>query len=222
MSRVKCISPSLMCCNFFEFEKQIKVFEEEKIEYLHIDIMDGLFVPNYTLGTDFVKQVKKKTSIPVDLHLMIDKPEMKLDYFTFGEGDIVSVHAESTQHLQRALQKIKDKGAKAYVAINPATPICALEEVLESIDGVLVMTVNPGFAGQKLVAGAMSKIARVRKFLDENGKNDLPIEVDGNVSYENAKLMNEAGADIFVCGTSSIFACNLTDGIRKFRKIFEE
>lgn len=222
MSRIKCISPSLMCCDFFRFDEQVKIFEKEKIEYLHIDVMDGSFVPNFTLGTDFVKQVKRKTNIPVDLHLMVNKPEIKLDYFAFGQGDIVSVHAESTQHLQLALQKIKQKGAQAYVAINPATPICVLGEVLEDIDGVLVMTVNPGFAGQKLVTGAINKIARVRKFLDDNGKNDLPIEVDGNVSYENAKLMNQAGADIFVCGTSSIFALNLADGIRQFRKVVEE
>ena len=114
---------------------------------------------------------------------------------------------------------------KVYANVEARNPgekefLQTVQEVLESIDGVLVMTVNPGFAGQKLVAGAMNKIARVRKFLDENGKNDLPIEVDGNVSYENGKLMNEAGADIFVCGTSSIFASNLTEGIRKFRKIF--
>ena len=219
MSKMKCISPSLMCCDFFHFDEQIKIFEEEKIEYLHIDVMDGSFVPNFTLGTDFIKQVKKQTNIPVDLHLMINKPEMKLDYFVFGKGDIVSVHVESTQHLQLALQKIKQKGANAYVALNPATPICVLEEVLEDIDGVLVMSVNPGFAGQKLVTGGISKIARVREFLDKNGKNDLPIEVDGNVSYENAKRMKEAGADIFVGGTSSIFGENLAEGIRKFRSI---
>ncbi len=219
MTKMKCISPSLMCCDFFRFDEQIKIFEEEKIEYLHIDVMDGSFVPNFTLGTDFIKQVKKKTNIPVDLHLMINKPEMKLDYFVFGEGDIVSIHAESTQHLQLAIQKIKQKGAKAYVAINPATPICVLQEILEDIDGVLVMTVNPGFAGQKLVTGGINKIARVREFLDENGKCDLPIEVDGNVSYENAKLMRQAGADIFVGGTSSIFSANLVEGIRKLRTI---
>lgn len=219
MTKMKCISPSLMCCDFFRFDEQIKIFEEEKIEYLHIDVMDGSFVPNFTLGTDFIKQVKKKTNIPVDLHLMINKPEMKLDYFVFGEGDIVSIHAESTQHLQLAIQKIKQKGAKAYVAINPATPICVLQEILEDIDGVLVMTVNPGFAGQKLVTGGINKIARVREFLDENGKCDLPIEVDGNVSYENAKLMRQAGADIFVGGTSSIFSANLVEGIRKLRTV---
>ena len=217
MKKAKQISPSLMCCDFFDFNNQIKTFEKEGIEYLHIDIMDGSFVPNYTLGTDFVKQLKTKTNIPVDIHLMIDNPESKLDYFTFGEGDIVSVHAESTKHLQLALKKIKNRGAKAYVAINPATPIYAIEEVLDDIDGVLVMTVNPGFAGQKLIPSGLKKIERVREFLDKNGKHNVAIEVDGNVSFENARLMSNAGADIFVAGTSSIFGIDLTEGINKLR-----
>ncbi len=219
MKKAKQISPSLMCCDFFDFNNQIKTFEKEGIEYLHIDIMDGSFVPNYTLGTDFIKQLKTKTNIPVDIHLMIDNPESKLDYFTFGEGDIVSVHAESTKHLQLALKKIKSRGAKAYVAINPATPIYAIEEVLDDIDGVLVMTVNPGFAGQKLIPSGLKKIERVREFLDKNGRSEVSIEVDGNVSFENARLMSNAGADIFVAGTSSVFGTDLVEGINKLRDI---
>ena len=221
MSKKKCISPSLMCCDFFDFAEQIKIFEREGIEYLHIDIMDGTFVPNFTLGTDFVKQAKKKTSISLDLHLMINNPESKLDFFNFGENDIVSVHAESTKHLQLALQKIKNKGAKAFVALNPGTPIYVLEEVLEDIDGVLVMTVNPGFAGQKLVPSGLKKITKVREYLDNNGREDACIEVDGNVSFTNAELMSKAGADIFVAGTSSIFNGNIIESIHKLRNSIE-
>lgn len=213
----KLISPSLMCCDFFRFDEQIRIFENERIEFLHIDVMDGRFVPNYTLGTDFIKQVKRQTSIPIDLHLMIEEPENKLEYFAFGTGDIVSVHAESTKHLQLAIQRIKHRGAAAFVAINPATPVCVLEEVAEELDGVLVMTVNPGFAGQKLVRSCLNKITKVRALLDGVGRKDARIEVDGNVSYENAVLMSNAGADIFVAGTSSIFGDDIPGGIKKLR-----
>lgn len=219
----KKISPSVMCVDFFELTESIKAFEENKIELLHVDIMDGSFVPNFTLGTDFVKALKSKTDIPLDIHFMIDNPETKIDWFDFGEGDYVSVHAEATKHLHKTVAMIKERGAKAMVAINPATPISAIEEVVDYIDAVLVMTVNPGFAGQKLVESTLGKIQRLRKYLDENGRADVEIEVDGNVSFENAEKMNKAGANIFVAGTSSVFkkGTDMKDNIEKLREIIK-
>ena len=219
----KQLSPSMMCCDFLNLKNQLAIFEKQKIEYLHIDVMDGSFVPNYTLGTDFVKKLHKATNIPLDLHLMIDKPEDKIQWFDLQPNDIVSVHYEATNHLQRTLQRINDTGAKAMVAINPATPICVLEEILDDIFGVLIMTVNPGYAGQNLIPSCIDKIARTRDFLNKHGKGDVVIEVDGNVSFKNAKIMRDAGADIFVAGTSSLFQGDcLESNIEKFRKeIFE-
>lgn len=215
----KQLSPSMMCCDFLNLKEQLKVFEEQKIEYLHIDVMDGSFVPNYTLGTDFIKKLHGTTSIPLDVHLMIDRPEDKIEWFDFKESDVVSVHYESTNHLQRTIQRIKDRGAKAMVAINPATPVSMIEEVLDDIYGVLIMTVNPGYAGQSLIPNCLNKISKTRAFLDAHGKNETLIEVDGNVSFKNAKLMHDAGADIFVAGTSSLFIDeNLESNIIKFKK----
>lgn len=214
------ISPSMMCADIMKMAETLRVFEKNGIQYLHIDIMDGSFVPNYALGTDYCKALHKNTNIPLDLHLMIDEPESKLDYFPITAGDYVSIHAESTRHLQKALSQIKAMGGKPMVAINPATPVCALENVLDDIDGVLIMTVNPGFAGQKLVRSTLYKIKKVRKYLNENGKDNVDIEVDGNVSFENAKLMKEVGANIFVVGTSSVFSkdFSLENGINRFKE----
>lgn len=217
------ISPSMMCADAMALKKTLEVFAGCGIEYLHIDIMDGNFVPNFTLGTDYCKILKKNTSIPLDIHLMIENPENKLSWFEFGEGDYVSIHAEATKHLQRALSMIKSRGAKAMVAINPATPICAIENVLDDIDGVLVMTVNPGFAGQKMIPKTLDKIRELREYLDVRGYGEIEIEVDGNVSFENAVRMREAGANIFVGGTSSVFSTvgELADNIAKMRRSLE-
>lgn len=219
----KKISPSVMCADFFELEKSIRTFEANNIDLLHIDIMDGGFVPNYTLGTDFVKALKRKTNIPLDIHLMIERPENKLDWFEFGENDYVSVHYESTPHIHKALTAIKGRGARAMVALNPGTPISAVENLLDDIDAVLIMTVNPGFAGQRLVWATLKKIKRLREYLDKEGYENIEIEVDGNVSFENAKLMREAGASIFVAGTSSVFSKEATidENIDKLNKILE-
>lgn len=201
----KQLSPSMMCADFFHLADQLREFEENGIEYLHIDIMDGSFVPNYTLGTDFAKRLKAHSRIPLDIHLMIERPEDKLSWFEFGEGDYVSVHYESTRHLQRVLAAIRARGARPMVAINPATPLTVLDYILDDIDAVLIMTVNPGYAGQKLVPATIDKIRDLRKMLDTRGYSHVEIEVDGNVSLENARKMSDAGANIFVVGTASLF-----------------
>ena len=215
----KKISPSIMCADFFQLDTYIKAFEKCNIDMIHVDIMDGSFVPNYTLGTDFIKALKRKTEIPLDIHLMINNPENKLDWFEFNENDYVAIHCESTPHLHKAISAIKNRRAKAMVAVNPATPICALESILDDIDAVLIMTVNPGFAGQKLIKSVLKKITQLRNYLDKNGYEHIEIEVDGNVSFENAALMSKAGSNIFVAGTSSIFTkdLKLEDAINKLK-----
>ncbi|MBQ8944937.1 MAG: ribulose-phosphate 3-epimerase [Clostridia bacterium] len=213
------ICPSMMCADIFDLKNIVFVFEKTNIDYLHIDIMDGCFVPNYTLGTDYCRMLKEHTGIPLDIHLMINEPENKIDWFPIEKKDYVSVHCESTNHLQRALSRIKEKGAKAMVALNPATPLCAVENVLDDIDAVLIMTVNPGYAGQKLIPSTLKKIKSAREFLDSRGYKDIEIEVDGNVSFENAVKMKNAGANMFVVGSSGIFKkeYSLEEGIERFR-----
>jgi ribulose-phosphate 3-epimerase len=218
------ISPSMMCADIFALGDTVDVFEKNGVSYLHIDIMDGEFVPNFTLGTDYCRRMKRSTSIPLDIHLMINDPEKKLSWFDFGEGDIVSVHFESTKHPYLALQMIRERGAKAFLAINPGTAASVILPMLSVMDGVLVMTVNPGFAGQKLAESTLSKITEVREIAAKAGRDDLLIETDGNVSFENAVRMSRAGADIFVAGTSAVFRKDMTleEGLKKLRECVED
>ena len=205
---IKKIAPSMMCVENASLTETLSVFDKNDIPLLHLDVMDGHFVNNFALGTDYCKGLKKYSNIPLDYHLMIERPENKLDWFCFGENDYVSIHAESTCHIQRAINTIKDRGAKAGLALNPATPLSVLDYMTEDLSFVLLMTVNPGFAGQQLVPQTLRKISDLRKLLDERGLFDCEIEVDGNVSFENARKMSIAGANIFVAGSSSLFIKN--------------
>lgn len=215
------ISPSIMCCDFGRLMEQLQIMESAKVDYLHMDITDGIFVPNYTMGADMCRFMKDHSSIPLDIHTMIINPEQKIDWFPFGEGDYVSVHYEAGFHILKALQAVRKRGAKAMVALNPATPVDMIENLLDDIDGVLIMTVNPGFAGQKLVACAEKKVKKTRAFLDERGCQAMDIQVDGNISLENAAMLRKAGATIFVGGTSSLFTKdgNLEENIARLRAV---
>jgi ribulose-phosphate 3-epimerase len=199
------IAPSMMCCDPLVMEQTLAAFEASGIEYLHIDVMDGVYVPNYTLGTDYVRMLRKHTCIPMDIHLMVVNPETKLDWFDLQPGDYVSVHYESTPHIHRAISRIHSAGAKAMLALNPGTPLCVVEELLPELEGILLMTVDPGFAGQKLIEPTLEKIARLKAWLAEMHCAHIEIEVDGNVNLPNARRMREAGADIFVAGSSGLF-----------------
>ena len=213
----------MMCADIFSLGETLDVFEKNGVSYLHIDIMDGEFVPNFTLGTDYCRIMKKATSIPLDIHLMVNDPEKKLSWFEFGEGDMVSVHFESTKHPYLALQMIRERGAKAFLAINPGTAASVILPMLSVMDGVLVMTVNPGFAGQKLAESTLAKITEVRELAEKAGREELLIETDGNVSFENAVRMSRAGADIFVAGTSAVFRKDMTlaEGLKKLNECIE-
>ena len=214
------LSPSMMCAQIDKLDETLRAFEKNGIEYLHIDVMDGCFVPNLMLGTDYIKQLRKLSNIPLDIHLMIVEPEKKIPWFDFQPGEYVAVHYESTKEWRKCLEMVRATGAKALATINPPTPVSVLEDVIDVIDGVLVMTVNPGFAGQKAVPETIQKIADTRELLKKHGKGDLPIEVDGNCSFEMAPKMREKGADIFVCGSSSVFtkAMPMDEAIAKFRE----
>jgi len=200
------LSASIMCADPLNMQKDLDFFAEKGIEYFHCDIMDGQFVPNLMLSTDIIKAVKKRYQVPLDLHVMAQDPEHVLPWLAFGEGDIVSVHYESIRHVDRALEMIQERGAIPALALNPATPLSCAEFVLDRIGMLLVMTVNPGFAGQKMVPCALEKLKKARKMLDEAGYPHIMIEADGNCSLENIPKMEAAGADILVVGTSSVFS----------------
>ncbi len=201
----KLLSASLMCADLMQLKKSVSDLEKAGIDLIHLDIMDGSFVPNITLGFDIVNAVKSITDIPLDVHMMVNRPSGFIDMMKLDENDYLCVHYESDIHIHRTLEQIRNKGIKTGLALNPQTPLEAMEYLTDYMDMALIMTVSPGFAGQKLFAGAERKTRQAREFLDNLGCSHIPIEVDGNISPENGRKLSACGADIFVLGTSSLF-----------------
>lgn len=218
------ISVSMMCAGLTEIERAVRIFEAEKVEYLHIDVMDGEFVPNYALGSDYIRMLRDMTDIPLDMHLMITRPEYKYRWLGIQAGDLVSVHYESTAQVRRAIDWLNELGCRTMLALNPATPVYAVEESLDAVCGILAMTVNPGYAGQRIVPSTIDKVRKIREFLDERGKTDLELEVDGNITFENAKKLRQVGATMFVAGSSSVFHGPIEqypENVRQLRRAIE-
>lgn len=198
-------SASLMCADLLNLEAHVRQLEAFGVHYLHFDLMDAHFTPNMPMGLTVIEQLRQRTHLPFDVHLMVEDNDLFVRKLLLLGAQYISVHAESARHLDRTLSLIREGGAKAGVALNPATPLDVLDYVLPQVDFVLIMTVNPGFAGQKLVTSALRKIADCRRLLDSQGFTETPIQVDGNVSFENIPKMVAAGADNLVLGTSSLY-----------------
>ncbi len=217
------LSPSLMCADMLNLQSEISKLDALGVEYVHLDFMDGKFVPNISLDTNIIKSVKSIIkNIKRDIHIMAFEPEQYFDRMAVGNGDIVAVHYEACQNLHKTLNAIKATGADAFVAISPDTPVSVLKDFVGEFDGILVMTVYPGFAGQPIAEGSFEKIADVRKFIDENCAN-VVLEVDGHVSWDLCQKMRKCGADLFVAGSSSVYSkgMELDDAVARMRKLID-
>jgi len=208
------IAPSILAADFSRLGEEVKAVEEAGADWIHVDVMDGKFVPNITVGPLVVEALRKVTDLPLDVHLMIENADHYVEDFVAAGADIISVHAEACPHLHRTVQRIKDSGIKAGVVLNPATTLFALDEIIEQVDMVLLMSVNPGYGGQEFIGSVLSKIELLRNTLNESGV-ELDVEVDGGVKPDNAATIKKAGANVLVAG-SAIF------GSDDYKKSIEE
>ncbi|MFC1534422.1 ribulose-phosphate 3-epimerase [Thermodesulfobacteriota bacterium] len=211
------IAPSILSADFSRLGDEVRDVEQAGADYIHIDVMDGHFVPNITIGPMIVKAVKSVTSLPLDVHLMISSPDQFVADFRKAGADIITVHAEAVNHLHRSVQLIKNSGAKPAVSLNPATSLESIEYILDDLDMVLIMTVNPGFGGQEFIPEVAPKIERLREMIKARGLN-TDIEVDGGINPDTIHLVSSAGGNIFVAGSAIFHSDNYTDTIRIMRE----
>jgi ribulose-phosphate 3-epimerase len=215
---MKKLSASILSADFGRLAEQVKEAEQAGVDWIHVDVMDGHFVPNITIGPAVTQALKQATALPLDVHLMINNPERYVEDFVRAGADWLGIHVEATVHLERLINQIKEAGAKATVTLNPATPLNYLEYVLQEVDMVLLMTVNPGFSGQKFIPGVLSKIRRLRQMIDAQNLSTL-IQVDGGVHVDTVKDLVAAGADVFVSGSGIFNKKPLAENVQRLREL---
>ena len=214
------LAPSILSADFSRLADQVNEIEKAGAHLIHVDVMDGHFVPNITFGAPVMKSLLGKTGIPFDVHLMIENPDMYIADFVTENTEYITVHQEACIHLHRTIQNIRSHGVKAGVSINPATPVCMIEEVLSDVDMVLVMSVNPGFGGQSYIDECTEKVEVLRAVKEEYNM-DLAIQVDGGVTLDNVNVPLEAGANVIVAG-SAVYKGNVEENVKRFKEIFNK
>lgn len=216
--RIIKLAPSILSADFCRLGEEVKEIDKAGADYIHIDVMDGIFVPSISFGFPVIRSIRTVTDKPFDVHLMIEEPVRYIKEFAEAGADIITVHAEACKHLNRTIQTIKEEGIRAGVVLNPSTPLSSLSYILEYVDMVLLMSVNPGFGGQTYIKNVTEKIRELRKILDEKQFN-VEIEVDGGINLLNAEEVIEAGADVLVAG-SAVFNGNKGENIKEFMRVF--